>query len=375
MENRSTQASDQVLSLARHILSLNPAKDAARLCFQQYLNNLAPAQSRITADLLNRFFKRALSFSHWQANKAELFREVGQILAHFQETTGLTLQLAGMLEPQDIQVVPVENMKSLEVIVTRHIEQTLGALEQFRLLREGEDKLIAITMKQDQSLTISTYTKIAHLMNGELRPLTDDFTLNYTPHLQLAPGHIQEIEVGPHTAARFHESQDGIRGLIVRGYTFQKYAVMEGGSLNRHPVLFYPLKRLEQFFINRKTDPAYMELTSLLEKAIDMLKLHSGERETEIFARAALERGRLALEYIYREDRMIRLLLDNIEKSLLLTEAQPRSEVRTHGTQHHHVNPPGEMSSFDLANLSNDLTESPLEPKDESWPEIRNLPV
>jgi hypothetical protein len=315
-----------VTALAQYILKTQPEKDAARLCLYHYLRNLCDPAEPIHAELLNRFFCRALTFSHWQENKVQLFQEVLLILQHFQEFQeaashqSCALNLNGLFSTQDIQVVPAETIQTLELVINRYLERTSSPYDQVRLIREGNDKLVAITLQGDRSVRVTVYPKVLAIREGELVPLTQDFTLFYSPDLQLHPLMIQQLEVGAHTAARFQVSAEGIRGVITRGYTFQRYATMDGGSPHRYPVLFYPLKRLEQFFVNRKSDPMYLELTGLLEKALELTS--GGHPDSFKFAEAALERGRLALEHIFPDDKLVRLLINNLEKTLALESAR-----------------------------------------------------
>jgi len=139
---------------------------------------------------------------------------------------------------------------------------------------------------------------------------------------------------------------------------------MDGGNLHRYPVLFYPLKRLEQFFINRKSDPMYIELTGLLEKALELM--NTGHPEAFKFANAAMERGRLALEHIFPDDKLVRLLINNLEKTLALESAA--RQVQQHQAQAHDVG----MDIVDADTGTNMM-------KDEAWrriqsPSNRNLP-
>jgi hypothetical protein len=171
---------------------------------------------------------------------------------------------------------------------------------------------------------------------------------------------IQQLETGSHASARFHMGVEGLRGSFVRGYTFQKFGSIDGGGLNRYPLLFYPLKRLEQFFVDRKTDPMYLELTSTLEKALELLG-HGVTPDTFRFAHAALERGRLALEHIFPDDKFARLLINNLEKTLALLQAS---------------NPAYRSAPIPTVG-SPDSDELPENMKDDQtpWPEIKNLPV
>jgi hypothetical protein len=121
-----------------------------------------------------------------------------------------------------------------------------------------------------------------------------------------------QIEIAPHTMcpvsgmSRPTELQGLSRCASSWVYTFQKTGGFEGSELHRLPTLFYPLKRIEQFFINRTTDPMYIELTNLLEQASDLMARQHPERLR--FAEAAMERGRLAFEQVFVDDRFLRLL-------------------------------------------------------------------
>ena len=315
-----------VTALAQHILTLGPDKDAARLSFYHYLKNLCDALEPVNSDLINRFFYRVLTFQHWQENKAELWQETMGLLGHYQDTLGQPLPLAGVLRAEDLQVVQAESLKTLEIVVTKYLEKTGSPYDQFRVLREGDDRVIVPVLQGDRSLRVTAYSKALAIRGGELTPLCHEMQVIYTPDLQLHPMLPHQLDIGPHTSARFRSGPEGITGAILRGYTFQKFGSMEGGSLHRHPVLFYPLKRLEQFFVNRKSDPMYIELTGLLEKALELVgdgqhldpQQETSRQEVMKFAEAALERGRLAMEHIFPDDKLVRLLIDNLGKTLAL---------------------------------------------------------
>ncbi len=335
-----------VTGLAQHILTLEPAQNAARLCFYHYLKNMCDPQEPVSCDLLVSFYSRALAFSHWQVNKSQLFTETQACMVHYAEShpaegDGLLAVLQDLWQPDQVQVVRLESQTNLVAIIERTLEaentaaQNAAAyvpdsasapeqashvpLDQWRVLPEGDDRAIVIALTEHKGLEVTVYPPLAKIVTGELTPLCRDYTLRYGPDLLLTNGALQQLDVGSHTTARFRFSEDGCRGLLIRGYTFQKYAAMEGGSLHRHPILFYPLKRLEQYFIHRKTDPMYIELTGILEKAADLL--NQGHPEGVKFGTQALERGKLALEQIFPDDKMVRLLINNLEKSLALEAA------------------------------------------------------
>ncbi len=314
-----------VTGLAQHILSLDPEKHPARLSFYHFLKNLCEAGDPVTHELLNSFYSRALGFTHWQDDKARLFEETRSALmsfadAHPAEAEAVMPDLLRAWAPTDIQVVRLESQASLVALLNRTLEAELAPPDRFRVFPEGTDRAVAIVLDQHKNLRATLYHPLAKILEGGLGPLCTDYTLHYGPDLLLEPGRLQQIDVGAHTAARFRFTSDGCRGVLLRGYTFQRYAAMTGGSLHRYPVLFYPLKRIEQFFINRKSDPMYIELTGILEKAAELLG--QGHPEGVKFGSQALERGKLALEHIFPGDKLVRLLINNLEKTLALEAAR-----------------------------------------------------
>ena len=270
--------------------------------------------------------------------------------------------------------MPVENLKNLEAVVVRHVEKNRKPDEKVRVIRDGEKRVLAVTLHADRGLTVTSFAPLLAIRDGELVPLHQQFTLKYTSDLQLSPTSIQQVEVGPHTSALFHSGVEGLRGVFVRGYTFQKFASLDGGGIHRYPLLFYPLKRIEQFFVDRRSDPVYLELTRSLEEALGLLG--SGSSESEAFANAALERARLALEHIYPEDRLTRLFID-LEKRVRRTptpEPTPQAVVPARSHQMDSDIEGVDLLALHEARLKR-IAPTELDPKDEQWPAIKNLPV
>lgn len=328
--------------------------DAARLAFYHFLKNMCEAGEPLSTATLDRFLRRAMTHAHWVENKEALFNEVASSLQHFSNQHGEPVPLPPFDTPADLQVIRAESLRTLDRVVDEWIQSHQGPTDQIKILRDnstrtpGEDRLIVCRLTLDRALSVHVFDRMLCLRDGRLEPLTDDMAIHYTPELTLDPHRISQVEIGPHTVARFKNDltdltssltghpSGGIRGLAVRGFTFQKSAAFEGGELHRHPLLFYPLKRIEQFFVNRSTDPMYIELTSLLEKASDLLS--QKHPESVRFAEAAMERGRLAFDQVFVDDRLLRLLLENLERALLLERRSLSSSTDSHS---HAVGPLG----------------------------------
>lgn len=296
--------------------------DAARLAFYHFLKNLCEPGESLTTSVLERFFRRALTHAHWIENKDGLFSEVYACLQHFSNQNHEPLPLPPFASPTEIQVLRAESFRSLERVVEEWVAQNQSPTEQIRLIRDRDEGLIVLRLALDRALTVHLFDRWLALQEGRLAPLADDIALHYTPSLTLDPMHWQQIETAAHTVARFRvnvsadPARPAVNGLAARGFTFQKAAAFDGGDLHVHPALFYPIKRIEQFFVNRATDPLYVELTGLLDKASDLMA--QNHPESMRFAEAALERGRLAFEQVFVGDRFLRVQLENLERAVKL---------------------------------------------------------
>lgn len=328
-----------VTSLATHILTLlQPSEgqtiaksDAARLAFYHFLKNLCEPGEQLSTSTIERFFRNSLSHAHWIEHKVELFNEVAACLQHYSNATNQPVPLPPFATPQDIQVVKAESFRTLEKVVEDWIQGHQGPADQVRILRDRDEKLLVCKLGVDRQLTVHIFDRNLCIRDGRLEPLNDDMAVHYTSDLNVDQIRYSQIEIAPHTIARFRfmtGNPRGFRGVQVRGYTFQKIGSFEGSELHRLPTLFYPLKRIEQFFINRTTDPMYIELTNLLEQASELMARQHPERLR--FAEAAMERGKLAFEQVFIDDRLLRLLLENLERAVLLEKREIETrEMRT----------------------------------------------
>jgi hypothetical protein len=303
---------DTVLQLARHILRFQPNKDAARLCFYHFLIHHCEPTDKVTPELIENFNRFVLSFEHWRKNRQQLVQEVQYFLHHFAETYQVNLAFKNMVMPDRWQVVAIENpIDGLKILEKKF--SNLSAKS--RLIPAHNNTFILLTMDETQAITV---THLNHLMMinaaGDLEPLNPLIKIHYTADLSLQFQKVQYVEVAPSVMARFMILGPGMHGSLIRGYTFQKAEEFKGGSVAQYPQVLYAIKRLEQHYVDRKSDPMYKELTQLLEKAIELVNIRHPEALT--FGQAALERGESAKENIFQNDNMIRLLTQTLRSSL-----------------------------------------------------------
>jgi len=321
---------DTVLQLARHILRFQPNKDAARLCFYHFLIHHCEPTDQITPELINKFNRFVLTFEHWRKNRHELVQEVQYLLHHFAETYQVPLNFKNMVMADRWQVVQIDNaidcLKILEKTYANRSART-------RLIPAGPQSFALLEMGENQNLTV---THLNNLMiinaRGELEPLNDFMKIHYAADLTLEYQVVQYVEIAPSVVARFMIMGPGVHGHTIRGYTFQKAEEYKGGAVNQYPQIYYAIKRFEQYYVDRKSDPMYQELTQILEKAVELVNMRHPEAVS--FAEAALERGVLALENIFPGDNMIRLLTQTLKSSIQNTkntipkQGEPRWQMK-----------------------------------------------
>lgn len=329
-----------VTALAGHLLTLlQPAlkpdlkspvmqsvgePEAARLAFYHFLKNLCEPGEPLTSNVLERFFRRSLTHAHWNENKLSLFAEVSACLQHFSNQHNEPLPMAPFESAYGLQVLKAESFRTLERVVEDWLQQNHGPTDQVRILKDREERIIVVRLSIDRTVVVNVFDRHLAIRDGRLEPLADDMALHYGPDLRLDPSRVSQIEIAPHTIARFRESPTGASGNVVRGFTFQKTLSLDGCDIHKTAILFYPIKRIEQFFVRKESDPLYVELTGLLEKASDLLA--QKHPEAPRFAEAAMERGRLAFEQVFVDDRLLRLLLENLERALKLSHLSGQTQ-------------------------------------------------
>lgn len=317
---------NSVLQLARHILQFQPNEDAARLCFYHFLIHHCEPTDVVDAQLMSRFNRFVLQFEHWQENSSKLLQEVQYCLQHFSESYQLSLGFKDMIMPNRWQVIALKNPIDCLKVFENHYPATATS----RLVAHQPGQYLHIELTEDESVVV-TQLNDQFFVNakGHLEPLNQEVCLRYTADLRLQYQTLQYVRVSDHQIARFSILGDGVHGAMMRGYTFQKSDIFKGGKISAYPGVFYAIKRLEQHYVDRQSDPMYQELGQVIEKAIELLKMRHPEAKS--FGALALERGQQALNDIFPDDNILRLLIQNLRELLKSpnTEAlEPKPEAR-----------------------------------------------
>jgi hypothetical protein len=297
--------------LAQYLLKLDPQKNVGRISFYHFLKNFCDINDRLTADTVQGFYRRALGFQYWQTHQDALGQIVEQDLLAFEQQVALPFQVQELRHPHKMQIVALKHERDAAAILTSALSESLRHGERLKVLPYGEGRWMVLKLALSGMLEVEVYSSLAVIENQKLVPLAPLTKLSYSSQLDLMPQTVHWTETAALTTTRFHILDNGIQGQMIRGYTFQKYETLQGGDLNQHAELFLALKKMERLFVQAETDPFYQELVSLLEKSYNMLAARHPEAQR--MAEAAIAKGQQALKTVFPNDKLLLLLVTNIE--------------------------------------------------------------
>jgi hypothetical protein len=313
-----------------------------RLAFLGFLRNLCLPTDVVDGRLVSRFIRRACRWPEWNENPTGLASETHSLIEHWSRTHGFNPDLEPALRADRLQAVEVHSAALAEDLIRASLDRRAAAGDRLRLIPQlHRDRWVALRLKADRQFDVQLFGRRFLLSQGAVEPLDIEYRLHYDASLQLrfGPDWVHEIPLDDGlSSARFHLTEEGgLHGAVVHGPLFERRFGLDGAELTQYPEVFYSLKRLETLYVARQSDPTYRELLSILEKAVDLLD--RGHPEALRFAQAAHHRGQLAMKYIYcdssesasdptaglasdRGDKLVRILLGSLEKSLALGQLE-----------------------------------------------------
>lgn len=300
----------KISQLLKFIADLNPQNTPARLAFYNFLRHFQFASDELTPHVLNTFFAHALEYPHWETNKIPLSKEVQLLMESFARFNKLDFDFASVRFPQNVQLIELHSFNDLMEVTSNYARSVTSDEDKFRIIPDQSRKVILVTLRADQSVEVSLFDKKFVIRNGQLEPLRVDLRLYYDANLELKENRIQTLEVAPYLLAQFTTKDGRPKGCFLRGYVFQKYQEINDLYLEEQVKLFLPLKRLEQIFIDKQSDPYYLNLIGQLSEAPS--RLREGDLASEKIARRVLERADLAYKEIFIGDKMLAGLIKDL---------------------------------------------------------------
>ena len=313
-----------VSQLAQFLLTQNPQQNVPRLAFYHYVKNFLDLQSELKISDLAQFYNHALGYHYWRDNKTALGETVKQDLDLFGGRHNMGFDLGQVRHAHEIQLFDLKFQRDLENIVKRHLEATSDDADRIRILPLSESEALSLCLRSNGRLSVKTYSNVVALIDGDLQPIGPSTHLEYDSFLELDGKYEQTITTSLMNSVRFRVLNGNASGAIIRGYTFNKTENLLG-TITQYPDLFYALKKLERFYVNGQSDPFYHELIATLERGLQWLK--SGHPDAPQAARTVLRKGQMALKNIFPNDRLILVLVREIEGELARHDFAPISPL------------------------------------------------
>lgn len=306
-----------VTHFTQHVLRLDPQKSAARLCLFNFLKFYRDKDETITAQLFDEFYGYILNFPYWQEHALDLGREVAEALESFAAKNPLGWNSKEVIHADQIQIVPLRFKADVEDLIrAQHNFSPQSKSSRIKILQMDEQHVLSIVLATDGSLRVKKYACYAAIKHGALALLSPMSDLQYTAHLELCHGVMQMLDGGPRLQTRFIYTTHGCHGNVLNGHTLQKYESLSGMSLSLYPEVYHALKKIERFYIQPESDPFYQDLITMLEKIYQVVSQKEAQFNPKQVEQA-LQKGKSALKNIFPNDKLLLLLVTNIEYLML----------------------------------------------------------
>ena len=303
-----------VTHFAQFLRRLDPQQNSARLSFYHFLNNLCDLTAPLSPQLILNFYLHALKFPYWQKSKEHLGQVLREDFERFHQEHDSDLKKAQIRHADQLQLVALDDSVDLHWLVRDHLAKTLKGDFQIRLIHLSDQKILALIKRHSGGLLVQSFGHEALILNGHLQPLAPSTNLEYNSQLDLMPHRLQFLEGPMKTTCRFEITDSGVQGLSVKGHLFQRQDSYSAQSIYHCSDLFYALKTVERHYVNPQSEPAYQELISLMEQTY--YKLNDGHPESKQLAPEALRQRKNALKNLFPQDKLLLLLVANIEYTL-----------------------------------------------------------
>jgi hypothetical protein len=171
--------------LARHMLSLEPNKDAARLCLYHYLIHHCDKDTPLNPKVFEDFCRMALMHSHWQEHAHVLSQELQYTLQHYNETYMLDWNLKDFVFPDYWQVISIKNSIEGLHIFEKWTSKNLPESSQSRVFFTKNKNYLLLIKEDRGDVQVIHSSPLMLIRQGELEPLCLSVRLQYNSELEL----------------------------------------------------------------------------------------------------------------------------------------------------------------------------------------------
>ena len=263
------------------------------------------------SSMIESFYFRLLHNLHYRP----VFTSFGHtLLDEIQPFFRKHFMLSDFLELKNLipgQMIPIESEQNILSCIEVFHKKTASPGERVHILRGQDNLFLVLKLKLDSTLDVLTHSSIFYLRLGELTPFPPLSSLRYTPNFELEHLKTQMIFFPREEFCRFQITPFGIERETFSARDFSLKEKTACPKIKNYEKLFFNLKKIENYYIKPKSDPFYKEIIQSLQSAYQLLL--SGHPSAVSTAKQAMDKGRNALKDFYSNDRLLFLLMSNIE--------------------------------------------------------------
>jgi hypothetical protein len=303
-----------VEELCKHVFGLGIAGHPARAAFYNFLVYSRNPDEPVTNRLIEDFLMFAMNYSHWQNHAKELYTLTLEDVFEFDVVEDNDLSLVGIKSAENLQIIELKSAHDRMAVTDRFLKEKYTAPESIRTVLDQPQRLLSFRKTPEQEVFVHCIDAKFTILNGALRPIYDNFGVFYDSELELKENIVHILPTATSAAHVFKVSGGLVSGFLIKGPFFQPIERFDSKELKDVPKLYFGLKRIEHFLISKETNPFYREIVALLEQTICLIEQrdpHSGA-----IGPTALEKGQMALELIFPNDKLLTLLLRELARTL-----------------------------------------------------------
>ena len=298
------------------------SKNKVRYTLYNYLNLFCYAEKKCTPEVLDRFYRTALSFPYWQTWSTILREGIEQELHSFAKEYALFSELSLVnwkLKHYDQRIV-INDTKDLIGIVRNFLVRRASKGDKIKLFNFHSNQVAAVVLRLNQYIKVYSFGPLAILNEGYLEPICPFSELYYSAHCELHSNYWHQVRISDTRFVRFQLKKDKLYGYEYRDSFFRAINHFQGIAVEEHDILFDTLKQLEGLFIEPRSDQYYKQLVQLLHDHYKTLCLCPFSKMTNEKVLKTIEtiqqsllQAKKAIKYFYPEDPLLVLLSANIE--------------------------------------------------------------
>lgn len=323
--------------LLKFLTEINPHTSPVRLALYNYIKSFHNPEESLSPNFFEVFFCHMMDYPHWYSNKSHLGHEISLLLKNFNGFYQNKLQLSEIKQPESLQIFEVESQSDCKDLLHEYLISQFGSKAQIQLQMD-QKKWIAFVLSDNHRLHVFQLDKKFVIRNRQLEPLRKNLGLEYDANLELVNDKKFIFEISPHHLIQFQIKNEKVSGCITRGYMFQKIQDFTDLKIHEIPRLFWPLKRAEQFFLTRDSDPFYQDLTKKLYDITQGLWEKNSE-SWQNYMSLLLSQSDSALENVYIGDKPLEDLILKVRQILTSEKSEICQTIQPKTPKHHSKNP------------------------------------